>query len=275
VRVRTTITVPLANETNQGTAVAPATLTASLYAHLASFSGRDADLYVGIDTNGDGKPNETEVLCKQQGPSGLETCLVSASYANGASPPVAWFLVQNLQAGNTLRLTYAAATQDSGIAGTNKSYGRYGALRITGPGVNASGAPFNARFAWNAPGMLPGESWLSFLSIAATPEASPFGNIPVFLNASGALARQPLLLNGNGERVGLRLAANTAHERIAIDVPAGAASLRIDMSGTGEGDLYLAKSTGEPRRRPSARHRRGRRRRAPRSTRAGRPRRSP
>lgn len=94
--------------------------------------------------------------------------------------------------------------------------------------------------------MQPGETWLGTFAMSATAGGAAFGDVPVLLNVSAGATRQPVLMSGLGDTIATRLAANGAHDRIAIDVPPGASALTVDMSGSGEADLYLVKATNEP-----------------------------
>lgn len=242
--------VSIPNELDTGGAPAPAALDLMIYAQASSTTARDVDLYVGIDTNGDGKPNADEIICQGNSSAVLESCILHRTATNLAAQPSVWFLVQNAVGGqgggDAVKLRYAVTARDSGRLDTTKSYARYGLLRATGPGVSASAASFPVRLAWSTPGMQPGETWLGTFAMSATAGGAAFGDVPVLLNVSAGATRQPVLMSGLGDTIATRLAANGAHDRIAIDVPPGASALTVDMSGSGEADLYLVKATNEP-----------------------------
>jgi len=222
----------------------PATLTASVLAELASSTSRDADLYVGVDDNGNSRPDEGETRCRADGASASERCLLDVSYANGLLPSQLWVAVSNVRAGvsgnDVLRLRHAVATRDSGRTDTVKTYGRYGTLLASGPGRVDAGAAFDVRLQWSSSGMLPNETWVGFLGIAVSPESALAGPVPVFLETGASLARTPILLPAYGGLVAVRLAPGTAHEGIAIDVPPTSNSLQVSLGGSGEGDLHAA-----------------------------------
>lgn len=243
-------TVPMPNELDAQGLPASTSLEVTIYAEGSSPTARNIDLYVGIDTNGNGKPDADETICERQGGAATETCLLHRSVGNQVARPLVWFLVQNFDGvqstGDVVRLRYAVTALDSGRNDTKKSYARYGLLRATGPGKAATGDTIPVRLAWTAPGMLPGDAWLSMYAMSATPGGAVFGNVPVFLDVAAGAPHLPVLMSGLDDTIAVRLLAHGIHDRIAIDVPPNAGSLTVDMTGTAEGDLYLAPSLGEP-----------------------------
>ena len=242
-------TVPLPRELDANGQPAPATLDVMIYAETSSPTARDVDLYVGIDDNGDGKPQQDEAICFRQGSGAAKSCRIHRAIANAANPPVVWFLEQNVQQGtsaDSVRMRYAVATLDSGLAGTDKSYARYGVLRASGPGRTAANAAFDTRLSWSTASFLPGESWMSLFAMSASPNGARFGFVPVFIDVSSSMTRAPKLMSGLDDTLVVRLPAGASHDRVAIDVPPNAGSLTAGMSGTGSADLYVAKSSGEP-----------------------------
>src|SRR5205085_4887770 len=55
-------TLPLPNELDANGAPAPSTLDVVIYAEASTTTARDVDLYVGIDSNGNGKPDAGEIV---------------------------------------------------------------------------------------------------------------------------------------------------------------------------------------------------------------------
>jgi subtilisin family serine protease len=203
---------------------------------LDSPTAPDMDLFVGLD---DGSPSAADVQCVSAGSTAKERCVLELPASTSARSVFA--LVQNFTAGasgaDVANLAMVAPTP--GATGRN--------LVATGPGHTTAGTAFTIQTAWNEPRMLPGDTWVGL--IEAGPDATQprgFGAIPVIVqrtttNAQPAAAHvlDPTTAN---KSVTLDLAPGAAHERLVVDVPANATSLAVTTSGSGEVDLYVAKS---------------------------------
>jgi subtilisin family serine protease len=221
--------------------------TFDIYAESSSPGARDIDLYVGVDTNGDGRPSAGEQRCVGTGTGAAVRCLLRAELTAPQTPRV-WVLAQSrlasvggsdavtLRAGMALD---ARATLPSGVFLNPPSPGR---IVATAPGRVDAGVPWKMRLAWNLPGIAPGEAYVGFLSVLAAPDAAaPIGFAPVLATLNPNIVRRPQVIAARDGRLDLRLAPTSAHERIVVDVPANASTLTVSTSGTGNVDLYVAR----------------------------------
>lgn len=187
----------------------------ALIARTLQGTSSDIDLYVGVDSNGDGLPSEAEELCRSVSPTSAEQCeltnLTAGTY---------WLVVQNWSSPNTtdaLDFSYAAIDGDNG------------SLVATGPRQTlANGEDFDARIAWNAAHLSAGETGLGFVYLTAGESAQVVGSVPVTLTlaarASGASAavldRQLPTLLVDGVQRDIALEPNEGHGRLFMELPA-------------------------------------------------------
>jgi subtilisin family serine protease len=182
-------------------------------------SATDLDLYVGHDSDGDGIAEESELLCESITPSDIENCDLLSPVAGDY-----WVLVQNWAASGPPGDEATLASAIVGPSGDSR-------LAATGPGIIAADEPFKVRLSWDNVNALPGEEWLSAVSIGSTRDKpGNIGIVPVHFERKGfsAAATFPLM---NGTMHGLALEASGMHDRIFIDVPAGASSLTVMAEG--------------------------------------------
>jgi subtilisin family serine protease len=204
-------------------------------------SAYDLDLFVGIDLDNDGRPDEAEQLCSSAGPIDDEECELQVP-ADAASTRY-WILVQNFDAG-IQGDTDPTATDTVAVESllVNFATGTAHELVATGPGHTASREAFKVRLAWNDPTLLPGERREGFLRLKARDDAAAeLGPIPVTVTRSQSGVNAPALLAPNGTRH-MRLAAGAAQDRLYLDVPASATGLTVSTAGSGEVDLYVARA---------------------------------
>ncbi|MFN7519871.1 MAG: cytochrome c peroxidase [Lysobacteraceae bacterium] len=191
-------------------------------------TGGDVDLYVGVDSNGNGIADAPELACSSA-MSGMERCdLAATAPANGSVRY--WVLAYSSLAGQSARLEVFETALD----GTSASR----TLVATAPGALAAGESFPVRLAWNDATFLPGQSRGGWLQVRAE-EGTSLGWVPVRINRTagepGAFA-----LESGVEHV-LALDAGAAHERLYIDVPPGATQLAVATTSASNVDLYLAR----------------------------------
>ncbi|WP_397608795.1 fibronectin type III domain-containing protein [Silanimonas sp.] len=192
-------------------------------------TGGDLGLYVGIDTNGNGQADESEVLCSSAMGTGAQRCDFAATApANGSVRY--WVLSHSRLSGQTARIQRFETPLD--VPEADRS------LTATGPGALAANATFNVRLAWNDPTLLPGGSRGGWIHVRAD-DGTSLGWIPVRINRTAGEPMAFALRSGVDLR--LDLAANTAHERLYIDVPPGTSALTVTTQSAGEIDVYLAR----------------------------------
>ncbi|MBX3014131.1 MAG: trypsin-like serine protease [Caldilineaceae bacterium] len=117
----------------------------------------DLDLFVGLDTNNNGRPDEAEELCRSTSAAWSEVCdfpLAGATLVGG----VYWLAIQNWE-GSSLALdtlTYAVTVIDANSAGP---------LTISGPTSIVSTMPFDLHFLWNEPGLIAGQGRYGYATL--------------------------------------------------------------------------------------------------------------
>ncbi|MFN3842206.1 MAG: S8 family serine peptidase [Rehaibacterium terrae] len=197
----------------------------------------DYDLYVGIDENGNSRPDASEERCRSTDPKGQarERCELDVQHPGGSENLVVWALVQNWESSSpgavdTIRLEgYAVPRSPLGAD--------LRGLTATGPGQVARNAPFNLRLSWNDPGMLPGDVRYGLVQISATRDFVTM-EVPVRISrVAGTSAARALK---DGETLRLRLSGNAAHERIYFEVPPNAQEVAFTLENAFGVDLYLA-----------------------------------
>jgi len=188
------------------------------------------DLYVGIDSNGNGAADASETVCVSARTSGPEQC------------EMAW--VQS--AGTTL--TYWMLLHAPGITMPTSSGAEVFEVRVdrplaqpqlvaTGPGSLAANAGFPIRLVWNDATLAPGQvrgGWLEVKSDANT----SLGWVPVRIERSAGAAVPYALQSGVDHA--LALAGSSANERLYVDVPPGTTRLDVTTSSAVNVDLHLA-----------------------------------
>ena len=122
-----------------------------LAAAITAATSTDVDLYVGRDSNGDGKPSSDEEVCSSATEAVLESCQV-ANPAGGTY----WVMVQNWLSGQGLDdIDLAVAV----VPGTDNHD-----LTVTGPsGAVPPNTPFDVTLNWNEPAMAVDEAWFALV----------------------------------------------------------------------------------------------------------------
>lgn len=190
-----------------------------LHSRTLESTSLDLDLYVGIDSNRDGRAQENEQLCSSTATQDLEVCDIYAP-----EPGRYWIMVQNWHASNDapddVTLVYALVGD----------YGELG-LTATGPGITDTNETFPVSVAWNNVNAVTGEALLGAVAVGTNRDyPQNVGIIPVrFSRTSIAVAETLALMDGREQRFALR--GGDSHDRAFIDVPPGADSLAVSASG--------------------------------------------
>ena len=191
-------------------------------------SGGDIDLYLGVDSNGNGAADASELECSSA-MSISERCDLSLTApANGTARY--WVLAHSSQAGQTARFEVFETPLD--VPAANRT------LVATGPGALAAGESFPVRLAWSDSTFLPGQSRGGWLHVRAD-EGTSLGWVPVRINRTAGDPGAFALESGVDHALALR--AGAAHERLYIDVPSGATQLAVTTTSASNVDLYLAR----------------------------------
>jgi subtilisin family serine protease len=223
-------------DSDAGTATFLVTLSAPgvVRADVVGSSAPDIDLYIGRDSNGNGRADEAELLCQSRGPVSVERCQLERQPAGSY-----WIRVQSYDGstfGDSVHLEFAALA-------TNEANPRGHAQGPTSAAENASitidafydlaGLPIGSR-AW---------AWLE-LRAGRTAETG-FALIPFDFLRTGATAPTQRVL-ADGVSSAFVLPAASQHDRLVIDVPSDASRLTVRMTGSiGNAGLYLARAPGQ------------------------------
>jgi subtilisin family serine protease len=216
-------------------------ITWAIAAEAAAAGARDIDLFIGQDQDADGAPDEFEELCVANGPTASERCTFDVVLEGAADRRTYWIYAINVAPGasgsDTVNLRWSAVPVAAPAAALGGDR-----LFASGPGRVASRAGFDVRVGWNAPSMLPGETWTGYVELGAA-RALPggLGRVPVFIDAAAALTQSAQALDPRGDTLRLRLRPGTAHERIVVDLPANATRLVAELANAANVDLYVAR----------------------------------
>ena len=189
----------------------------------------DIDLFVGRDTDGDGRPDAAEELCMSASSGSDESCELDV--LSEASATSYWIMAQNYSgAGTGVRLdSYVVAMQAS--AGSK--------LVATGPGRTVASEAFKIRVAYDDPSLVAGAERIGFVLVQPVPGSTAI-EVPIRLTRTGTTFEPFALANGTGRAV--TLPAGTSHGGLFFDVPPHATSVRFATTGsTGNVDLYAVR----------------------------------
>ena len=189
-----------------------------LHTETLASTAEDLDLFVGLDSNGDGVAQESEELCASTSPVEIELCDLFTPVAGQY-----WVIVQNWQATNDPD----EATLKTAVVGKN-SLSR---LYASGNGIVAAGASQTVRLSWDNVNAEPGTELIGAVGVGTKRETpNNIGIVPVTFTKTGVAVPKTLALM-NGLSRGLTVAGNGMHNLAYIDVPPGADSLTVTASG--------------------------------------------
>lgn len=188
-----------------------------LHTETLPSTSADLDLFVGLDTNGDGKPQEDEELCSSTSPTDIEFCDLFTPIAGEY-----WVMVQNWEATNSLD----SVTIKSAVVGHDTA----SALSASGDGIVPMGANQKIRVSWDNVSAVPGTELMGAVGIGTRRESpNNIGIVPVtFFKTAVAPAETLVLMNGIDR--GLTLGAGGEHNRMFFDIPPGTDSFTVSTS---------------------------------------------
>ncbi len=189
----------------------------------------DIDLFLGRDTDGDGRPDAAEELCTSTSSGSDESCELDV--LSEAAPTSYWIMAQNFSgAGTGVRLdSFVVAMQP--LAGSN--------LVATGPGRTVASEAFKIRVSYDDPSLVAGAERIGFVLVQPIPGSTAI-EVPIRLTRSGTTFEPFALANGAGRAV--TLPAGASHGGLYFDVPPHATSVQFTTTGsTGNVDLYVAR----------------------------------
>ncbi|HEY5775926.1 MAG TPA: S8 family serine peptidase, partial [Xanthomonadales bacterium] len=191
-----------------------------LHAETLSSTSADLDLFVGLDTNGDQKAQESEEICASFSPTDIELC--------DLFDPVAgeyWVMVQNWDATNA----EDGVTLKSAVVSSNTP----SPLTVSGSGIVANGASQKIRLSWDNVSAAPGKELIGAVGIGTRRESpNNIGFIPVSFSKPGVANPETLVLM-NGITRGVTIKSGGTHDRIFFDIAPGTDSFTISTSASG------------------------------------------
>lgn len=197
-----------------------------LLADAHALPGDDLDLYVGVDSNLDNLPQETETRCVAAMSDMLERCEFALQHP-GSGQLRYWVMVHNRGTGST------SATVVRFLVPMGESDG---SLVATAPGLLDAQDTIPLRLAWTDPTLFEGESRAGYVRLSGRPSTD--GLFPVRVDAVGNDMMPIPLVSGVAQTLELKWL--TAQDRMFIDVPVGASALTVTTTSPGNISLYLA-----------------------------------
>jgi subtilisin family serine protease len=193
-------------------------------------AARDIDLYLGIDSDGDGKASSGETLCRQSGAASSERCRVSVSNAGSY-----WVLVHNPN--NLLTdatLEYAAIPAAKSPSDSV----------VFVPGMVSADASMPLAFSYDLGASLAGEQYLALLALRADHRASaPMATTIIRLTRVSGPELPLALLPDTATSVAL--AAGEARSKIAFSVPMGSTNVTISGAAIGTLGAEIVRAPGD------------------------------
>jgi hypothetical protein len=139
--------------------------------------GGDVDLYLGLDLDGDGRPDRDEVRCTAAMSPEAERCEL-ALHGRADAAVRYWVVAHNRAATDqAARLERFAVPMAAGD----------GTLAASGPGTVPAGAPFALRIDWNDPTLAPGGARVGYVRLEV--DGEPAGTFPVRIDRRAAPAK--------------------------------------------------------------------------------------
>ncbi|MFN8446364.1 MAG: trypsin-like serine protease [Caldilineaceae bacterium] len=147
--------------------------TKRLVINIVDTSAYDLDLFVGMDSNSNGQPDEGEEVCASANASFVELCDFPKD-ATQVPSGTYWILIQNWEGSGAEADSLTFATS---IIGANNS----GSIQVSGPHSATMGVPFALQVDWNLPNQQP-YSHFGLLELIDNTTNKTLANLPVSVN---------------------------------------------------------------------------------------------
>lgn len=201
-----------------------------LIAEASGTGGIPVGLYVGVDYNSNGKPEEGEQLCAKQG--NAPRCELDLRQSGSVNR--IWVMARNQSAVGQA----AAEVELRAVLLDPQPSGRTEVV-ASAPSVLTEGESFPIRLAWNDPAWLPGERRAFMLSLRSRAGIEPFARIPVSLTRDETIAVSRSLVEAQSMPV--KLAPGEVRTGFFIDVPDAARGLKLTSQGSGPVRIDLSR----------------------------------
>lgn len=195
-------------------------------------SAQDFDLFLGLDSDGDGLAERSEERCSGISPGPEESCTFTFTHPGNNVPITVWGVAQNWRA-STAGASNTALLEIAALDPTPSTR-----QVATGPGSVPSQAGFTARLVYDEPGFLNGQTRFGLFNVDRGPGSNAIA-VPYKLTRSSALP-SPWAMSLAADR-SVTLPAAAAHELLFVDVPAGATQLTVTTQSATNVDLFLAR----------------------------------
>lgn len=210
----------------------------AIYIETGSNNNQDLDLFVGIDRNGDGRPQLAEELCRSGNFGAREQCLLLGDFSQASTQY--WIMVQNFAG--------SGSANDQPVLGVYNGALDGGAdLQFSAQsqrGKVAAGQFIPVAISWNMPAIGPNASAMSVIAYGSSRETpTNLGLVPILFKRDSTSRLPPMLLKAaaNDSKT-VVLQPGQAQDRMIIDVPPNASALILRTAAVGGNvDLYVSK----------------------------------
>ncbi len=194
--------------------------TRMLSVQVLETTARDLDLYIGLDSNGDGQPSADEIVCMSATSSSIELC--SIDWPLGTY----WIALQNYAETNPIADTFSLSTVQlkRGLADPN--------LGIYAPTTATNGTPFDLDITWNLPDFAVGSTHVALLEVGTTP------------TSTADIASRPVIITRASDHVSLATDSETTADGYVLPGQSITFTITIEPEGTApENTAYAITAT--------------------------------
>ena len=198
----------------------PSTLASNwrVHADASTPNGAPIALYLGLDVNANGRPEESEVRCASTGGSSSASCDTYLGRQVGQGAQAYWLLVHNRGS--------AAAQALVEVFESDSLVSRSPRVTVTGPTTSPSLNPaWPTRVSWDDPTLRVGDRRL--VDVSYWREGTYLGDAPIRLVRIPGRPSSTALRDGVDHSFSLE--PGEQHRRLYFDVPRAAADVRIDL----------------------------------------------
>ncbi len=197
--------------------------TFSIRATITDTAAPDMDLFIGRDSNGNGIPESSEIVCVSADSGSDEHCDILLPQAGQW-----WVMMQAWTNPNTAEATLSYATINTGDDAT---------LIATGPAILAQDATGKLRVSWQNVQAVTGDELWGAIAVGTDP-ANPqnIGIIPVIYSRFGEADLQKSVILGNDSPASFTLRSGNIHKRLVFDVPPGGGSVEFSLTAEDPAD---------------------------------------
>ncbi|MCF6262047.1 MAG: S8 family serine peptidase [Xanthomonadales bacterium] len=192
--------------------------TLLLRATIGDTTAGDMDLYVGRDNNGNGRPDESELVCSSLSSGSDEFCELLRPAAGQW-----WVMMQAFTNTPAVPASLTTAVINSGNDAST--------LIATGQGLVAENANHKMRLSWQNVQALEDEEYWGAISLGTDSQfKGNMGVIPVTFTRTAERDITTNIILGNNTPAAFVLPAGAIHKRLVFDVPPGGGNLDFTLA---------------------------------------------